>query len=250
DQRPGKKQCGGEHHRVPPPHKIGETAGEECADEASDQQRCDCKSEPIARRPASFDEPERSLQSRLRAVHRAAVVAEQEPADRGDGDDCADESHVRALRTYLHSLSPSTLSLPRHVSVNACLAKSNAEIVYPPAGPAESRITSSWSRIASCDVPVRPRRLSFSSPSKSSSAVAAIAETGWRIVVSSGHTVVAGAVSSKPTTLRSLGTSRPLRCASPTTAAAISSLLAKIAVGRFELPNSRSAASRPERKVK
>ena len=43
----------------------------------------------------------------LRAVHGAAVVAEQKAADRRDGDDRADEPHVRALRTrFNHSPLP------------------------------------------------------------------------------------------------------------------------------------------------
>ena len=38
-------------------------------------------------------------QAVLGAVHGAAVIAEQEPADRRHSDDRADKSHVRALRT-------------------------------------------------------------------------------------------------------------------------------------------------------
>ncbi len=83
--------------------------------------------------------------------------------------------------------------------------------------------------------------------SRISIAVSAIAATGWRIVVNSGHTVVAAEVSSKPTTDRSRGTSSPRRCATDTTAAAMSSLLAKIAVGGLRSDSSFSAAFNPER---
>ena len=54
---------------------------------------------------------------------------------------------------------------------------------------------------------------------------------GWWMVVSSGHTVVATGVSSKPATARSRGTSSPLRCATAMVAAAMSSFEAKMAVG-------------------
>ena len=95
-----------------------------------------------------------------------------------------------------------------------------------------------------------PERRSRTSSSSSSSAASAIAEIGCRTVVSSGQTVVAGAVSSKPTMLRSCGTSSPLRWATLTAAAAMSSLQAKIAVGGSGRASSRSVATRPERKVK
>src|SRR3546814_1781956 len=63
-------------------------------------------------------------------------------------------------------------------------------------------------------------------------AQAVISRIGWRTVVSSGQMVLAIAVSSKPQTVMSLGTSRWRRCATATVAAAISSFDAKIAVGR------------------
>ena len=53
-------------------------------------------------------------------------------------------------------------------------------------------------------------------------AASAMAAMGWRIVVSSGQTVVAMGVSSNPTTDRSFGTSRARRCATEMAAAAIS----------------------------
>ena len=52
-----------------------------------------------------LDEVERLGQAVLRAVHGAAVIAEQEAADRRDGDDRADEAHVRALRTCFNHLT-------------------------------------------------------------------------------------------------------------------------------------------------
>ena len=63
----------------------------------------------------------------------------------------------------------------------------------------------------------------------------------------SGQIVVASEVSSKPTIETSPGTSSPLRCATETAAAAMSSFEAKIAVGRGSRASSRSAATRPER---
>jgi hypothetical protein len=61
------------------------------------------------------------------------------------------------------------------------------------------------------------------------------------------ETMVANAVSSKPTMLTSSGTTRPMRCATLIVAAAMSSLLAKIAVGRSARASSRSPAVSPER---
>ena len=66
-------------------------------------------------------------------------------------------------------------------------------------------------------------------------------------LLSSGQIAVASAVSSNPTTLTSPGTSSPRRCATATAAAAISSLLAKIAVGGWGRSSSASLASSPER---
>jgi hypothetical protein len=80
-----------------------------------------------------------------------------------------------------------------------------------------------------------------------STAVRDISNTGWRIVVSSGQIVVASAVSSKPQTVRSPGTSSPRRWAIATAAAAMSSFEAKIAVGGSASSSSCSAASSPER---
>ncbi|MCW1777510.1 hypothetical protein NB693_24745 [Pantoea ananatis] len=65
--------------------------------------------------------------------------------------------------------------------------------------------------------------------------------------VTASHTIVDADVSSNPTTDRSSGTFRRRRCATDTTAEAMSSLLAKIALGRARNPNSRSAASSPAR---
>ncbi|MNO04777.1 hypothetical protein D3C81_2259150 [compost metagenome] len=75
----------------------------------------------------------------------------------------------------------------------------------------------------------------------------AIEAIGWWIVVSSGQTVVAAEVSSKPTTDRSRGTSRPRRCATEIAAAPMSSLLAKMAVGGRRWDSSFSVAVSPER---
>lgn len=74
-----------------------------------------------------------------------------------------------------------------------------------------------------------------------------IAVTGWWMVVSVGQMVVATGVSSKPVTERSPGTRRPMPCATATTAAAMSSLLERMAVGRFFSLSSALAAARPER---
>src|SRR5690606_12028259 len=110
-------------------------------------------------------------------------------------------------------------------------------------GATESRITSwwstTWSTTSCCSVWMLRSRMSM--------AVLDMLAIGWRMVVSSGHTVVAAEVSSQPTTDRSRGTSSPLRCATETTAAAMSSLLAKMAVGRFLRASSFSAAARPDR---
>ena len=84
-----------------------------------------------------------------------------------------------------------------------------------------------WSETTRASPPLRWRILRNSS----STAEPAMAAIGCRTVVSSGQTVVAVGVSSKPTTERSRGTSRPRRWATDTAAAAMSSLLAKIAVG-------------------
>src|SRR3546814_16328198 len=61
-----------------------------------------------------------------------------------------------------------------------------------------------------------------------------VCSSDLRIVVSSGQIEVASAVSSNPVMLMSPGTSSPLRGATETVAAAMSSLPAKIAVGRSE----------------
>ena len=63
----------------------------------------------------------------------------------------------------------------------------------------------------------------------------------------SGQIVVASGVSSKPQTERSAGTSIPQRWAAAMVAAAMPSLLAKIAVGTSSSESRCSAASRPER---
>lgn len=59
----------------------------------------------------------------------------------------------------------------------------------------------------------------------------AIARTGRRIVVSAGLILVASALSSNPATDKSRGTERPISVAVWITPAAMSSLLAKMAVG-------------------
>ena len=69
-----------------------------------------------------------------------------------------------------------------------------------------------------------------------------MAAIGWWIVVSAGQTEAAIEVSSKPAMLTSFGTSSPSRCATEQAAAAMSSLAAKIAVGRGVRANRRSAA--------
>ena len=69
-----------------------------------------------------------------------------------------------------------------------------------------------------------------------------MAETGCRTVVSSGHSMVAIGASSKPATDRRLGRSRPNFRAIEIAAAAMSSLLANIAVGGFAAPPRNSFA--------
>src|SRR3546814_18736661 len=73
-----------------------------------------------------------------------------------------------------------------------------------------------------------------------------VCSSDLRIVVSSGQIEVASAVSSNPVMLMSPGTSSPLRCATETVAAAMSSLPAKIAVGRRGRVISRWAATSPD----
>jgi hypothetical protein len=78
-------------------------------------------------------------------------------------------------------------------------------------------------------------------------AARAMSAMGWWMVLSSGHTVVATGVSSKPHTLNASGTCRPMPCATARVAAAMSSLLAKMALGRVAAASSWRAASSPER---
>jgi hypothetical protein len=92
-------------------------------------------------------------------------------------------------------------------------------------------------------LPAARRRISSSS---SSIALRAMSATGCRMVVSAGQIVVASGVSSKPTTVRSPGTSSRRRCATAIAAAAMSSLLANMALGRRGLDSICSAAMRPE----
>ncbi len=73
----------------------------------------------------------------------------------------------------------------------------------------------------------------------------AIAATGWRTVVSSGQIIVATGASSKPATDSWLGRLSPNLRAMETTAAAMSSLLAKIAVGGVAERSIRSAQTKP-----
>ena len=67
------------------------------------------------------------------------------------------------------------------------------------------------------------------------------------MVVISGQIVVDIALLSKPQTDKSFGTSSRCRCATATAAAAMSSLLAKIAVGRSGNASRISVAVSPER---
>src|SRR5439155_2651426 len=106
-QRTAKEERGRDHQRVAAAHDVGKPAGEESADKTTDQQGCDGEAKAIRRGPAARHEAERLGQSVLRAVDGAAVISEQKAADRGDGDNRADESHVRALRTrFNHSTLP------------------------------------------------------------------------------------------------------------------------------------------------
>ena len=76
---------------------------------------------------------------------------------------------------------------------------------------------------------------------------AGMSDTGCRTVVSSGQIERANCVSSKPQTVKSAGTSRWRLCATEMAAAAMSSLLAKTAVGGSGNSSSDSQAIRPER---
>jgi hypothetical protein len=83
-----------------------------------------------------------------------------------------------------------------------------------------------------------------------SAATPAISAVGWRTVVSCGQTTWALGESSKPTRVRSRGISMCRRLATAMTPSAMSSLPAKMAVGRLWAScSSRSPASQPERKL-
>ena len=83
-----------------------------------------------------------------------------------------------------------------------------------------------------------------------SAAILAIAATGWRTVVSSGQIMLATGASSKPATDNSPGNCNPNFRAIDTTAAAMSSLLAKMAVGGAAARNILSAQIKPSPKMK
>ncbi len=77
-------------------------------------------------------------------------------------------------------------------------------------------------------------------------AAAPMSDIGWLMVVKPGQTMPAVAMSSKPTTERSLGITSPRAWAVASTPRAISSLQAKIAVGGSAMDSSFSAASSPD----
>jgi len=80
--------------------------------------------------------------------------------------------------------------------------------------------------------------------------VRAIASVGWRMVVSGGQTRLLAGESSKPTIARSPGIARPWRCAAASTPSAMSSLLAKTAVGWWRSLSSWCVAATPDSNVK
>src|SRR5436190_1337703 len=82
-------------------------AGEEGADEAADEQGGDSETEPVGGRPASGNKIEGPDQAVLGAVDGTAVITEQESADRRHGNDRADKSHIRTLRSGIHFCIPS-----------------------------------------------------------------------------------------------------------------------------------------------
>ncbi len=90
DQRADKEQDRRDPHHVPPPHRVGQGSGEECADEAADQQRTDREAE------STFIQRERGGEALLGPVDRPAVVTEQQAANRRDRDDGRNERHVGA----------------------------------------------------------------------------------------------------------------------------------------------------------
>ena len=90
----------------------------------------------------------------------------------------------------------------------------------------------------------------FSRSISSRAAVSAISLMGWRTVVRGGHRRDAKGVSSKPTTDRSPGMAKPRRCASKSTPAAMSSLLATMALGASGKSSNSAAAALPESKSK
>jgi hypothetical protein len=83
-----------------------------------------------------------------------------------------------------------------------------------------------------------------------SAAIRAIAATGCRTVVSSGHIMVATGASSNPVTDNCPGRLRPNFRAMDIAAAAMSSLLAKIAVGGVADRSIRSAHTNPSENMK
>jgi hypothetical protein len=87
-------------------------------------------------------------------------------------------------------------------------------------------------------------------PISRSTAARAIASVGWRIVVSGGQTRLLAGESSKPAIARSPGIARPWRCAAASTPSAMSSLLAKTAVGWWRSLSSWCVAATPDSKRK
>ncbi len=98
------------------------------------------KPRPLLGDQLPWHQVERLGEAVLRAVHGAAVVTEQEAADRRHGDDRADEAHVRTLWTsFRHDPlpRPSTVSgnteSPPAQSPNRCGLPSLSSACLPPA---------------------------------------------------------------------------------------------------------------------
>ena len=127
DERAAEKEQGGEHHHVAAAEQVGQSSREEGAYEAADEQGSDGEAEPV------LAQPEGSPKTFLGAVDRAAVIAEQESADRRHRDDRRDETHIGPRRTCLGHLAPplrairrTPVSLSLVVAVTAPMSRSKS----------------------------------------------------------------------------------------------------------------------------
>ena len=100
DDRTDQEQDRGQHHHLAPAHGVGQLAGKERADETTDQQRTNRQAQPV------FGQVERGLEPFLGAVHRAAVISEQQPPDRRHRNDRDDKRDIHALPRRLYHPHP------------------------------------------------------------------------------------------------------------------------------------------------